>query len=93
MATIQDKIRLAREFGTMIQEAFTRQQFNIMLDRNKAEPAESGVCHTHDFCDANMYMHEAFEKTFGREPDTNDDSDLESWNDAWAIAKAADFFA
>ncbi|MDX0622864.1 hypothetical protein GOD54_23480 [Sinorhizobium medicae] len=95
---IQTKIRLAKAFGTLIQEALTRHQFNTVLDRNKSE-SDDGVCHSHDFCDANMYMLEAFEAELGRKPsflDGTDDAaenlDLAVWNDAWAIAKAADFF-
>lgn len=91
-ADINTKIKLARKFGSLIQEGFTTQQFRIMLDRNKAE-TDDAVCHTHDFCDANMYMAEAFQTVIGREPDVSDEADAELWSDAWSIAKAAEFFA
>ncbi|RWX70431.1 hypothetical protein EN780_03285 [Mesorhizobium sp. M4B.F.Ca.ET.089.01.1.1] len=95
--TIQEKIKLARAFGSKMQEVLSTREFRAMCDANKAEPEDSGVCHSHDYVDANMTMHEAFLETFGREPaflnDSEDTADLELWNDAWSIAKAADFFA
>ena len=96
-ATMADKIKLARAFGSDMQAALSPRQFRTMCDANKAEPEDSGVCHSHDYVDANMVMLAAFEATFGREPaflsDSNKTVDLVLWNDAWAIAKAADFFA
>jgi hypothetical protein len=89
-------IALAREFGSRVQEIATRSEFREILDRNKAETDE-GVCHTHDFWDANETMLEAFRTVMQREPtflaDMNDETDCEIWRDAWAIAIAADFFA
>ncbi|MER9524025.1 hypothetical protein NKI96_10615 [Mesorhizobium sp. M0292] len=97
MSTIQEKIKLAREFGSMMQAELSPRQFRAMCDANKAEPEDSGICHSHDYVDANMVMLAAFQETFGREPfflnNPKDTIDLEVWNDAWAIAKAADFFA
>jgi hypothetical protein len=96
-SNIAETIRLAREFGTLIQGALTVRQFRDVVDLNKTEPADSNVCHSHDFCDANMCMLEAFQNVFGREPGIltgeDDETDTRLWNDAWAIAKAADFFA
>lgn len=93
MPDIKQKIALAREFGSLIQGEFTCRQFREMVYANKRELEDSVVCHTHDYCDANMVMLEAFQTVFQREPDMESDDDLELWNDAWAIAKAADFFA
>lgn len=92
MTDIAWKIKLAREFGSRIQEALTPHQFRDMVDRNKAEAFDT-VCHSHDFCDANVYMAEAFEAVMGRENDVSCARDADLWNDAWTIAKAADFFA
>ncbi|TGT90867.1 MULTISPECIES: hypothetical protein [unclassified Mesorhizobium] len=97
MATIQEKIKLARAFGSLIQGELSPRQFRAMCDANKAEPEDSGVCHSHDYVDANMTMLAAFQATFNRDPaflsDSEETADLQLWNDAWAIAKAADFFA
>lgn len=93
-AATMDKVRLAREFGSKVQEELSRADFRAVLELNRND---STACHTHDFCDANMVMLEAFKVTFEREPEflTNPDetADLALWNDAWQIAKAAEFFA
>lgn len=58
------------------------------------------ACATHDFCDANMAMMEAFEAVMGREPVLGDDddsmiaaqqADLDLMNAAWVIAKRDHF--
>ncbi|EGL63637.1 hypothetical protein AGRO_3706 [Agrobacterium sp. ATCC 31749] len=89
-----DKIRLAREFGSKVQEELSRADFRAVLELNRND---SAACHTHDFCDANMVMLDAFKVTFEREPafltNPEEAADLALWNDAWQIAKAAEFFA
>jgi hypothetical protein len=92
MTNINTKILLAREFGSLIQEALSRSEFQAVIDRNKNEESDS-VCHSHDYLDANMYMDEAFQAVMLREIDLDSESDTELWNDAWSIAKAAGFFA
>jgi hypothetical protein len=93
-ATIGEKIILAREFGSKVQEELSRADFRSVLELNRND---SAACHTHDFCDANMLMLEAFKVTFERDPvfltNPEDVADLALWNDAWQIAKAAEFFA
>lgn len=94
--TINDTIKLARAFGEQIQGALSVTEFRAMIDANKAEGWDGPVCHTHDYCDANVYMEAAFVEAMGREPallDEEIDADNELWNDAWVVAKAADFFA
>lgn len=92
--TTMDKIRLAREFGSKVQEELSRADFRAVLELNRND---SAACHTHDFCDANMLMLDAFKVTFEREPafltNPQEAADLALWNDAWQIAKAAEFFA
>jgi len=94
--SIHDKIGLAKLFGEQVQAALSPTQFRAMVDANKADDPLSPVCHSHDYCDANVLMGAAWLDMFGSEfPFADDaaDSDMELWNDAWAIAKAADFFA
>jgi hypothetical protein len=61
-----------------------------IVARNAAE-ADSRVCHSHDFIDANVVMAEAFERVMGREADTQDGADLDLFNGAWDAAKASGF--
>lgn len=89
---IDSVIRLAREFGSLIQQDLGRAEFRQVIERNKNED-DSSICHTHDFCDANMLMSQAFQTVFERPFDGNYDPHIKVWNDAWQVAKAADFFA
>jgi hypothetical protein len=96
--TVHDAIALARAFADEVKESFSTAEFREMLDKNKSSHADKGICASHDYCDANMLMLDAWLKTFGREPALlhgcdHDDHDARLWGDAWAIAKAADFFA
>jgi hypothetical protein len=51
-----------------------------------------GICHSHDFCDANMVLYEVFMQ-YGMNPVGEDG--LERWGDlwdrTWNMAKAAGF--
>jgi len=99
-ASINDKIGLARFFGELLQTALTPDEFAELVERNAMHDPLSSVCYSHDYCDANMVMAEAWENMFGSAfpmLDDNDnggptDTDLELWNDAWAIARGANFF-
>lgn len=82
---------LAKEFCAVIAEWLTPQQMDIVRERNRTIAA--GCCATHDFCDANMAMAEAFENLAGFEPDTADDDVSRIWSTAWNLALAAGFHA
>lgn len=90
----EDALRLAIAFGQEVQEALTYRQFGEVVSLNKTE-SNAGVCHTHDYTDANMLMHAAFTATFGRDCLDGEmtQADTNLWNEAWNIAKAAEFFA
>jgi hypothetical protein len=92
-ASIGLKVKLAMEFGHEIQAALSTADFRAACDANKAEPVNSDVCHSHDYCDANECMIAAFKAVEGRDSVASSARDAELINDAWAIAKAADFFA
>jgi hypothetical protein len=62
--------------------------FDEIRRRNSREPS-SRICHSHDFCDANMAMSAAFEHVLGREPnihDGNGPDDSALWNAVWSLA-------
>ena len=66
--------------------------------RNRASAAagERNVCATHDFCDANMLMHEALCRCYGvKDFPASNISGSEPltglWNEAWDIAKRNEF--
>jgi hypothetical protein len=83
---------LARRFAHELRQTLTADQMAMVLKRN-ADPAQhSGlVCASHDFCDANVCMIDAFELTVGREPDASSDEDTDLINAAWSAARNAQF--
>lgn len=56
--------------------------YDVAVARNRAE-GDPNVCHTHDFCDANMVMAEAFKAVTGREVEVDSDEDCALWSTAW----------
>lgn len=66
----------------------------VAVDRINEERNDA-TCATHDFCDANMPMDEAFQKVMGRsslpEEGGMSEDDCALWNDAWARAKSIGF--
>lgn len=79
-------IELSLEFSKLLKQELTPEQLNEMKELNKSEP-DNNICHSHDFCDANQIMLEAFENILHREPDLNDQADIDLINNAWSIAK------
>ena len=77
--------RLAHAFHAVLGSWLTEEQRELVDARNAAE-AEAGICHTHDFCDANMAMFDAFEAVVGRESEADSEDDSRLWNAAWNCA-------
>jgi hypothetical protein len=61
-----------------------------VVERNKTKTKSHDVCHSHDFCDANMAMDTAMKK-LGMSTDLNDDTVLALVNAAWELAKKHNF--
>lgn len=87
---------LAREFGREMKASLDARQMALANERNAYA---WDVCHTHDFCDANMVMEAAFVRLAGRSQFTEGedgchmaDADLAHWNEAWDIAKSRRFW-
>jgi hypothetical protein len=53
--------------------------------------AYGDACATHDYCDANMLMADAFEIAMGRSANIQNQTDLDLINAAWGAAKQSDF--
>lgn len=79
---------VAAEFAKVLRTWLTPEEFTEMRCSNRGETDE-GVCHSHDFCDANMAMLRALTNLGVPEDSVNyqDDATLELWNSAWDIAK------
>lgn len=86
---------VALAFSRNLRAELTPDQMAQILARNAGE-ASPIVCHSHDFCDANMPMHDAFVQVMGHDPLPDDDSGMSDdsvavWNQAWELAKATGF--
>lgn len=77
---------LAGVFADCVYEWTSPEQFAEIKKRNVT--AAPGVCHSHDFIDANMAMLNAFRVAFGYEPKAGEMTDEETalWNKAWHLA-------
>lgn len=77
--------RIAQEFINVLRTHVTDAEWSCILAANSAE-TDPRVCHSHDFCDANMAMAEAFRRCGLGEVDLQDDNMIALWNKAWDIA-------
>jgi len=66
--TIDYAPEIGKRFVTVLEEWLTPAEFEQVRTLNDSR--EPGVCHSHDFCDANMAMDEAFIDVLGRHPTT-----------------------
>jgi hypothetical protein len=82
--------KLARKFSDNVKKAHSPAQLKTILERNKQEQ-QKGVCHTHDFFDANEFMADAFD-ALGLPLDPADAESSRLWSDAWSLAKENDFY-
>lgn len=78
--------KLAGAFYATLTEWLTADELAEVRRRN-ATPEYAGVCASHDFCDANEAMEEAFRKVLGPVPARNEDA-TPLWNAAWTLARA-----
>jgi hypothetical protein len=81
---------LAHEFSRILRDWLTEDEIEQVIERN-AEFDDPAVCASHDFCDANMAMYEAFENIMGHPIDTRKKADASVWDKAWNMAKASNF--
>jgi hypothetical protein len=63
----------------------------VRINEDHKAKAQTGICATHDFCDANEIMADAFVLTFDRPIDLDDQDDVELWNAAWALSYDRNF--
>jgi hypothetical protein len=79
---------LAWTFADMLARDLEPLEWQVMRLRNRTAP--EGICASHDFCDANMVMAEAFEAVKGCPPLNDEGMSAETvalWNAAWEVAK------
>jgi hypothetical protein len=87
-----DAQKIADRFADILKAWLTRAQYTEMRRRNATRLYRHNICASHDFCDANIAMAEAFEEALYRPADIGGDSkqsqaDIGLWCRAWEIAK------
>lgn len=82
---------LALEFSKGLHAYLSPEQMREVVERNRTE-AVPGICHSHDFCDANMFLYDVFIK-YGMNPATEGGMDQwgELWDQAWNLSKSKEF--
>lgn len=81
---------LAKEFSRVLRSWLTPEEMAKVIQLN-ATPQYHGCCASHDFCDSNMAMDEAFTKIVGHECDADVGLDAVTWSKAWDIAVKSEF--
>lgn len=83
-------IALAAAFTQHLHAWLTDTELRIVRARNRAQ-TDPRICHSHDFCDANMAMDGAWVALFGESVDADDEEQAERWSAAWDLAKRWEF--
>ncbi len=86
-----EAFRIARAFSADLLASLGADKLREIVAENEAN-ADPAICASHDHCDANMPMADAFRAVMGRDilPEIEADSAL--WNRAWDIAKRCKFW-
>lgn len=85
-ATAPSAQQLADRFAVVLRSWLTAEEWAKVRVRNASE-TDPHVCHSHDFCDANMAMDEAWGSFMNAHIDADDEAQAKLWSDAWDIAK------
>jgi hypothetical protein len=82
--------RMCSRFDTLLRRDLG-DDYQVAIELNKT--AEGGICHLHDFCDANQYLIWAFTQTMGYEPELpSEEDDTEMPNDNDMMESAYDLW-
>lgn len=81
---METKHKIAQSFVNILKEWLSEAEFTEVVKRN-AEDKDKSICHSHDFCDANMAMDEAFNENLLYLDYTEENINL--FSDAWREAK------
>lgn len=82
---------LAIEFSQALRSYLTHEEMTKIIRRNKKQTCQN-ICHSHDFCDANIVLHEVFMR---HDMDIVDEGGVGRWgtlwDGAWSLAKSKEF--
>ena len=84
--------QLAKEFSEGLKRTLSSTEMVELVRRNRGETIPN-ICHSHDFCDANMVLHGVFMR---HGMDITDEGGRERWGSiwdaSWNMAKSRDFW-
>ena len=82
---------LALEFSHGLRSELSLHEMRLVIQRNRVQFSPN-ICHSHDFCDANMVLYAVF---LQHEMDVADEGGMdrwgELWDQVWNMAKAEEF--
>lgn len=81
---------LAHEFSCLLKELLGDDKMQHIVFENRRR--NNNTCATHDYCDANIVMSEAFARIYGRCCQPLSDADMAVFSTAWDEAKHSNFF-
>lgn len=87
----QQEILIADKFSKNLIDSLDDHEIQSIIQLNNTEHY-STCCATHNYCDANMPMSDAFEEVVGREINLQSEEDIMLWNMAWKRARDNDFY-
>ena len=79
--TIDYAPEIGKRFVTVLEEWLTPAEFEQVRTLNDSR--QPGICHSHDFCDANMAMEQAFVDVFGSYQGLHQPGWEALWGRAW----------
>ena len=85
-----DVTLLSIAFSAGLKRELRDDQLIKMIALNREE-ADDKICHSHDFCDPNVIMMEAFKECFQRSLDLTDPDQMDLVNKAWERAIKINF--
>lgn len=90
--TISSQNNLSLIFNKILNEWLSSEEITEINTINAPpEYMKAGMCASHEYCDPNEAMAEAFEMVFGRELDVLNNDDITIVNEAWKISKVNQF--
>ena len=87
MTTTPETMIVGLEFATLLGAELTLNQWREMRLKNATTHKGDDCCASHDYCDANMTLDEAFTRAMGREADLFSIADTAILNAAHGYAK------
>lgn len=85
--------QLSIEFSEMLKMELGPEKFKKMVRRHLDEEyVLKDICVTHEVCDPNVTMMDAFKHVMKHEPELLNDGHMAVINAAWALAKTNNFY-